>query len=247
MISLGLLLAAGGCGSSTGVGAGEEDTPTTTAEEPSPDTDEADTYASVWWIVVDQAQPGSGPPLAEELAVFQEHAKPSDAFPSSDGKEGWDDDSVPEKLRPGKELFSQARLLLAGAGAERFELFGVPTEKGWVCLYLTAADDATGRGGGGCISTLPDGVNFSMAGTRRVYDVFGVIANDVRGVRVVAGKRSEQAVLGRNAFFLQADPKEICPTEIEFLILEKAKGETQKVSLNSEGTAADRDASLGCS
>jgi hypothetical protein len=86
-----------------------------------------------------------------------------------------------------------------------------------------------------------------MSGTPAAYDVFGVIANEVRGVRIVAGKRSELAVLGRNAFFVQADPKEICPTEIESLILEKAKGQSQNVSLNSEGTAADRDASLGCS
>jgi hypothetical protein len=237
---LGPLLVVGGCGSSTGVGAGEEDTPTMTAEEPSPDSEDGGGgYTSSWWMADGQPQPGSGPPPAKELAVFQEPAKPSDEFPSSAGEDGFDYDGVPEKYRPGKELFSQARLLLAGAGAERVDLFGVPTEKGWVCLHLVASSDAMAGGGGTCIPALSEGVAFSMSGTPAAYDVFGVIANEVRGVRIVAGKRSEQAVLGRNAFFVQADPKEICPTEIE--------SQSQNVSLNSEGTAADRDASLGCS
>lgn len=248
-ILLGLLLVAGGCGSSTGVGAGDEDTPTIISEEPEPSPDDenaSDSYTTSWWMVGGHAEPGSGPPPAKALAVFQEPATSSDALPSTADEDGLHDDGVPEKYRPGRELHSQSRLLLTDAGAESFDLFGVPTEKGWVCIHLVATEDAMGSGQGTCIPALAESVAYSMGGTPAAYEVFGLIANDVRGVRVVSGKRSERAVVGRNAFFFQADPKAICPTEIEALILEKAKGPTEKVSLELERTSSDR-ASFGCS
>jgi hypothetical protein len=146
-----LAFVAAGCGSSEmGAADGEttaEPTPTTAIEK-----EDVPGRTGVGWSVVRaQEAPPEGPPTAAKLAVFAEPAKPSDSFSGSNkglGLEG------PEEVRPGRQLFTRARLLVSPEDAEGFGLYGVPTEKGWVCLHLIDPGEG-GSGASGCTRDSP--------------------------------------------------------------------------------------------
>jgi len=250
LLALALLLVVAACNSSPRAGAEGEDSGTSTAADPVPSSDEdgSDAYAYGWWTVNPQADPGAEP-LTKQLDVFREKAQPSDLFPGDRSDDPWGYEDVPEKFRPGSQIYSEARLLLPDAGVEKHDFFGVPSKKGWVCMHLLDPNDPLGAGSGTCINALTDGIVFVMVGTQSRYEVYGLAANEIHRIRIVAGQKSRDAVMGRNAFFLQADPKEICPTEIDFLVLEKEKGQREKVPLDEPGfdeTPEPGDESFGC-
>lgn len=190
-----------------------------------------------------------GRPTAAKLAAFQEPAKPSDSFASSDSENSWDMPGTPEKFQPGREQFARARLLVPAPDAGGLSFFGVPTDKGWVCLHLVEPDDPEGVASETCSRELTEGVDWVMGGSESQFQVYGLIADDVRGVDVVAKGTPWPAVVGRNAFIFQAHPKKICPTEIEALILERAKGQRDEIEVYSPAPeeADQMDASaFGC-
>jgi hypothetical protein len=245
-----LVLTAGGCGSGEmGAGEGEQATePMTTA----PDVGEGDITSRSqvgWSMMAASGLRPTGPPTASKLAVFHEPAKPSDSFGSSDSENSWDFEGTPEKFQPGHEQFARARLLVPAAYGDGLSFFGVPTDKGWVCLHLVEEDDPEESVGGTCSRDLTGGIDYLMGGTQESFEVYGLIADDVRRVDVVANGTSWPAVVGRNAFIFQAHPQKICPTEIESLILERAKGQRDEIEVYSPGPEeADRmdDSSFGC-
>jgi hypothetical protein len=83
----------------------------------------------------------------------------------------------------------------------------------------------------------------SRIARRHSHGVRASIAVISLGFLLVAGGCGTSTGVGAG----EEDTPTITAEEIELLILEKAKGQSQKVSLTPGGTAADRDASLGCS
>jgi hypothetical protein len=217
-----VLLVATACGSREG-GAAEgeptsESTPATTLEG------EAEgSWTGVGWSIGPAVEdPTKGPPDASKIAVFREPAKPSDSFTPSEtdlveGKE------TPERFRPGEQLFDQARLLVRGDAG--FKLFGVPTEKGWVCLHFVEPSDPYGFGRT-CIRRLTYG-EYAMSGTESRFEIYALVADDIRRVEIVARGQAWSAVVGRNAFVFQAHPHKVCPADIEELVFEDAAGKTR--------------------
>ena len=230
-----LLFKAGGCGSGEmGAAEGEPATePTATA--PAAEED-GENWAPVMWSLSEgQDQPPTGPPTASKLAVFQEPEQPSDSFASSGSEDDWVAEGTSERFRPGHELFARARLLVPAAYAEGFRLFGVPTEKGWVCLHRVDPRDREGSGSGMCSRGLDDGIEYAMSGSQSLWAVYGLIADDVRAVKVVADGQPWPAVMGRSGFVFEAHPAKICPLEIESLILERVKGQSDEVEVLAPG------------
>jgi hypothetical protein len=195
-----------------------------------------------------QERPPTGPPTAAKLAVFGEPARPSDSFSGSQDR--LDLERMPEELRPGRQLLGRSRLLIPPADAEGFRLYGVPTEKGWVCLHLLDSGEPTGSGSSGCTRDLTEGVEYGMSGNESLFTVYGLVADDARGVKILAGGKTYPALLGRNSFIFQANPEKVCPTEVRLLVLERENGKRHELELyapsGDDADQAERESYFGC-
>ena len=146
----------------------------------------------------------------------------------------------------GAELTRESRLLIGTFGADRIQMFGVPTANGWVCPQFVYSDGEEGDGGP-CFSALRDGVSFSIEGDDGLYRVYGVAADDVRGVTVVTGTRRFAADMGRNGFVFETRPATVCPTEIKQLVVTTEDGRNSTIDLAEVSSlSAASESELGC-
>jgi len=196
-------------------------------------------FSSPWGVDIAQPEPEPGAaPLAEQLAVFAGARDASD-------KLGFSEETPPD-MASGKELFSQSRLLLPQGPIYGEQLFGVPTAKGWVCPYLLPPDGGEwDAGGGSCWYALRDGISFDMEGEGSVYRLYGVVANDVKSVSIVAGDRSYSAQMGRNAFAFEMKSNAVCPADIDRLLIQRSDGSTNKLELSTVAPHLRRE-EFGC-
>jgi hypothetical protein len=242
-----LLLTAAGCGTSKQT-AGSDDSPTNTAAQKSPPADEQRGFAWSRSMAGDELPSTDELPLVKQLAVFETQVEPTDALPQPPIEDPFSDDDLPEKYRPGRVLSSQSRHLLSEEEPRRLSLFAAPSEKGWVCAYLIDPKDELSGVSGECIhGLLSERVFFWMSGTESRYEVYGLAANDVRRVLVVAKGERHPAVVGRNGFLFEARPTDICPTDIDYLVVE-GKGWTHKITLAEPGAPSELepDVDYGC-
>ncbi len=195
-----------------------------------------------------QERPRTGPPTAAKLAVFGEAASPSDSFSGSQDR--LDFEGMPERLQPRRQLFGRAGLLIPAADAEGFRLYSVPTEKGWVCLHLLEPAEPTGSVSSGRTRDLTEGIDYGMSGNESRFAVYGLVVDDTRAVKIVAGGRTNAALLGRNSFIFQASSEKVCPTEVELLVLEKENAKRHELELyaprGDDADRAERESSFGC-
>lgn len=200
---------------------------------------ETNALSSSWGVDIVQPQPGPGAvPLAKQLAVFAAARAVAD-------KLSFSEETSPD-MASGKELFSQSRLLLPEGPIQGQQLFGVPTAKGWVCPYFVYPDgDEWDAEGGPCWFSLLDGIAFSMEGEGSVYRLYGVVANDVKSVSVVAGDRPYRAQMGRNAFAFEMKSNAVCPADIDRLLVQRKDGGASKIELSSVAPPLRRE-QFGC-
>src|SRR5262245_58422083 len=244
-----LAFGAAGCGSGETDAADAEPTveaaPTTV-----PEGDDGPHEAVAWGVMRGQEPHPTEPATAAKLAAFAEPTKPSDSFSGTQAPSDLDK-GMPEGLRSGRELFARSRLLIPAADAEGFRLYGVPTENGWVCLHLLEpSEPLEGTSVGGCTRNLTEGIDYAMSGNGDSFRVYGLVADDVSGVEILANGKPYPAILGRNAFFFQADPKEVCPTELTALLVEGDKGPGHELEVyapsGAESDEAEREKYFGC-
>jgi hypothetical protein len=214
------------------------------AERASPGAGQTSTStdtASSWGVSINEPpRSGSEPELVRQLRVFGEKRTAADTFvsmvPPADGSD----------TAEGAELTRESRILIGTFGAERIQMFGVPTANGWVCPQFVYSDGEEGDGGP-CFSTLRDGVSFAIDGDDSLYRVYGVAADDVRGVTVVTGTSRFAAEMGRNSFVFETSPAVVCPTEIKQLAVTREDGRTSTIDLaDVSSLPAASGAELGC-
>jgi len=175
---------------------------------------------------------GSSRHLSERLHAFARPQVASDRLspPLAAEARGLTDgaDEVDESLRPGTLLLDRSRLLLANLGVRKKAFFGFPTSKGKVCILITG-------GPAGCAEDLdPGSVSWGEFDPDRLVDgvpmaVYGLAADDVVRVEVVAGGERHLARLANNAFFYEpADPAAPAP---EGLVVTRADGSETTISI----------------
>jgi hypothetical protein len=213
-------------------------------ERANPNTDQTSTStnaASSWGVSISEPpRSESEPKLVQQLEVFREKRTAADTFvalvPPDEGSD----------TAEGKELTGESRLLIGTFGSERMQMFGVPTENGWVCPQFVYSDGEEGDGGP-CFSTLRQGVSFSIDGDDSFYWVYGVAADDVKDVTVLTATKRFAADMGRNGFVFEASPAAVCPTEIKQLIVTHGDGGTSTIDLADVSSLPAASGSiLGC-
>jgi hypothetical protein len=202
----------------------------------------------------DMAEPELDGPvmLARELAVFSRRRKPEDAFPT----EVVHLEPDPAEAE-GRELGAQSRLLIAAVatedidelGPQRLSLYAVPTDRGWVCTYVVYEDlgDFADGMAGACEHGLVHGFGLELHGVGPWYRLYGVVEDDIERVSLRVGARLVPARVESNGIYFEADAREVCPVDIEELIVERADGRTEQVRWSelAPGVGASRDL-FGC-
>jgi hypothetical protein len=190
------------------------------------DTSTIARYGGPWGVDITEAPRQTGEPtLVEQLGVFRQKRLQKDAF----------DPMVPDSRSDsveGKEIYGQSRLFTTSNGPDDIVVFGVPTENGWVCPHFVYTDGEETESGP-CWSTLRRGVGFSLEGDGSFYRLYGVAADDVLGVDVVAAGNRFHADMGRNSFVFGAKTVAVCPTDIDRLVIEHKGGTTSEIELAS--------------
>jgi hypothetical protein len=222
--ALACLMSVAGCGAKTDARQAESQ----------PGTDSPTTESSVvfggWGT--EMAEPEFDEPvtLTDELAVFSRPRQPADMFPTTVIDHGSDS-------AEGRELGGQTRLLLAGVstedidelGPQRLSLYGVPTDRGWVCAYIVYDDLGELAVGGACEHGLVEGLGLELHGDGPLYRLYGVVENGIERAWIQVGERRLPARIGGNGIYFEAKATEVCPTEIEALVVERADGEVKDV------------------
>jgi hypothetical protein len=171
--------------------------------------------------------------LADELAVFSRPRRPEDEYP------GLVADDMRADTVEGRELAARSRLLLRGVAKERFDdvgeqqlsLYAVPTENGWVCayvLYEELGDLADGMSGA-CEPGLVHGLGLELQGVGPFYRLYGVVEDGIEHVSLRVGKRLLPMRVGSNGIYFHARTTDVCPVDIEHLVVEHADGSTTEV------------------
>ena len=89
-------------------------------------------------------------------------------------------------------MFAKARRV----GTEVGPIYLVPTTHGWVCEQGPNFETCH-RG------LLPQGATWNFYSTPTNLDVIGIVANNVRAVRLTWGRTTRQARLAHNVFFVR--------------------------------------------
>jgi hypothetical protein len=134
--------------------------------------------------------------------------------------------SVPDEWLPGEADADTIRIALDGVGTQHRSIWIVRTTKGRICAGLT---DFTA----GCIEGLPPDVAVTALsadpdalGTGEAPLVWGIRRDNVKSVDVIVNGHPYQAVLGRNAYFLQLPDPATSDRAIERVVAHLANGET---------------------
>jgi hypothetical protein len=202
---------------------------------------------------VDMAEPELDGPvnLASELAVFSQPRMPQDTFPTEVVRLEGD-------TAEGRELAGESRLLIAGVAKERVDelgeevlsLYAVPTDRGWVCAYVAYEDlgDFADGAAGGCEPGLVHGFGLELHGDGPFYRLYGVVDDGIKRVSLRVGDRLLPAHVGSNGLYFDARTTDVCPVDIEHLVVERADGRTTEVpwrELAPSFAGASRE-SFGC-
>ena len=118
-------------------------------------------------------------------------------------------------------LKDDARLLLAGAGLEGGDLVGAPTTNSEVCVAILP------RESGSCGKWLDFGLQVNGEQRAGRLLVYGVVADEVQGVEVVASGHRRHARMGENAYACELPGG----AELEEVILRLADGAVETVQL----------------
>ena len=197
------------------------------------------------------AEPAFDEPLTltDELAVFSRPRRPADMFPLIAINHGSDS-------AEGRELGGQSRLLLGGVstedidelGPQRLSLYAVPTDRGWVCAYIVYDDLGELGVGGACEHGLVEGFGLELHGEGPLYRLYGLVENGIERAWVQVRNRLLPARVGGNGIYFEANATEVCPTEIEAVVVERADGEEKSVPWGRLAPAivGSPGASFGC-
>jgi hypothetical protein len=118
-------------------------------------------------------------------------------------------------------LKDDARLLLAGAGLAGGDLVGAPTTDGQVCVAILP------RESGSCGKWLDFGLQVNGEQRAGRLLVYGLVADEVQGVEVVASGDRRSARMGENAYACEHPGG----AELEELTLRLADGAVETVQL----------------
>jgi hypothetical protein len=186
--------------------------------------------------------------LAGELSAFSRPRRPSDEFLA----EGVD---LGPDSAEGRDLPGNSRLLLARVaeehldelGAQSLSLYAVPTDRGWVCAYVVYDDLQELAEGAACEHGFVDGLALELQGYGRSYRLYGVVEDGVTRAWVRIGDRRIPVRVGGNGFFFEAKTTEVCPVEIEAIVVER-HGETTEAlwSRLAPALAGASGAGFGC-
>lgn len=160
--------------------------------------------------------------LAKQLAAFARPRRSTDGFVHDTLDRGSDS-------AEGQEKPSASRRLLSDLGPGGLTLFGVPTDRGWVCTYLIDEETFEEVDGGTCEDTLVGGFGLDLSGEGTFYRLYGVVANDIEHVSVSADGLRYPAQIGENGFYFETKTTLICPVDIDFLIIERKNGSSEQL------------------
>ena len=235
-----------GCGAATG----EKQVVSTTQTETAAPVSIVESGG--WGVeMAETALPGERVSLADDLAVFARPPRPEDEFPGITA-------DVRADTAEGSELPARSRLLLRGVAKESFDdigdqtlsLYALPTENGWVCAYVLYEDlgDFADGAAGACEHGLIHGFGLEMQGDGRFYRLYGVVEDGIQRVSLRVGDRLIPTRVGSNGFYFHARTTDVCPVDIEHLVVERVDGSSTTVSwslLAPTFVGANRD-SYGC-
>lgn len=219
--------------------------------EAQPTTDSAQVTRYEAWGA-DMAEPELDGPvtLAQELAVFSRRRRPEDVFPTT--VVNADMGSV-----EGREVAGQSRLLIPGVateeidelGPQRLSLYAVPTDRGWVCTYVVYEDLGDFADGmtGACEPGLVHGFGLELHGVGPSYRLYGVVEDGIERVSIRVGDRLLPARVGSNGIYFAAQATDVCPVDIEHLVVERSDGIQEEISWRelAPSLGASRDL-FGC-
>jgi hypothetical protein len=129
-----------------------------------------------------------------------------------------------EGEHPGLDLTllkDDARLLLAGAGLDGEDLVGAPTTDGAVCVAIFP------DGSGACGKWMEFGLQVNGEQRNGKMFVYGLVADEVQRVEVVASGDRRHARMGENAYACELPGG----AELEELTLRLADGAVETVQL----------------
>jgi hypothetical protein len=179
--------------------------------------------------------------LAGDLAAFGRPRRAADDFEHE--AVDFADDSA-----EGDELPGSSRLLLGHLGMHDLALYGVPTRRGWVCIYLVY-EDFEEYGGGTCANGLVGGFGLKLEGDGTYYQLYGVVADDIRDASLlVTDGRDHPVRVGGNGFYFEARTTSVCPVDIEYLLGEYKSGKTFEIAFAklAPPLASTRRETFGC-
>jgi len=130
---------------------------------------------------------------------------------------------VASSLAPGGVSASHAHLLLSDVGSAGNSVYAASTDKGRVCIFET-------DGPAGCVNRFDSSMPIAWMGgwqNGSISSLAGLVPDDVVGVALEEGSKTQQATLGNNAFYVEpsADPSAIIVTYED--------GSTQSLALPS--------------
>jgi hypothetical protein len=129
-----------------------------------------------------------------------------------------------EGEHPGLDLTilkDDARLLLGGAGLDGEDLVGAPTTDGAVCVAIVPG------GSGSCGKWMDFGLQVNGEQRDGRMLVYGLVADEVQGVEVVASGHRRHARMGENAYACELPGG----AELEEVVLRLAGGTVETVRL----------------
>ena len=165
------------------------------------------------------------------MRVFAKAAAGADQLPGPAAAvvESFDNaPGVPEDTLTGRPQLDQARLVLSNVGPSgTASLYAVPTSKHLLCA-VWYPDMA----GGGCFQGFAPGspVLFGQSVQDGVSYIWGFLTNDVKGVSIIEKSTPHPAILGRNAFYFDANSPTSQPTAI---VVELANGTSKTIPLSA--------------
>jgi hypothetical protein len=118
-------------------------------------------------------------------------------------------------------LKDDARLLLVGAGLAGGDLVGAPTTDGQVCVAILPGES------GSCGKWLDFGLQVNGEQRAGRMLVYGLVADQVQGVEVMASGDRRNARMGENAYACEVPGA----AELQELVLRLASGSVKRVRL----------------
>lgn len=156
-------------------------------------------------------------PSNAPLAVFavpraQDDQLPPELAASVTALEGGTD--VPAHYRNGALKLAESRVLLRDAGTAHWSLYAFPSARGFTCYALTHGPQSCHRD---FTADRPIGsVIFDEDGLRRggPTTIFGLLPNNVTGIRILVGNASYEPIIGRNAYLFELPDGATQPDQI---------------------------------